>query len=119
MEWMKDPSLHNIALFIPANLTAVDQSLDKYLIACLKRMLCQLQNEQNIERVVESLGTRTINGGPIELESGKVTILSTFKPLLVLSELKEIFFTNLENVLTSLQNPEKDQSWTIIGKGSV
>ena len=68
-------------------------------------MIYQLQNEQNTRRVVELLGI--LNGGPRELRSGEVTTVSTFKPLSLLSELKEPLFTNLVNELTSLQTPKK------------
>ena len=90
MEWMKESLLHIIALFISTNLTEVGQPLDNYLAACLKRMLCQLKNGKNIERVEESLGL--LNGGSRGSDSGKVTIVSTFKPSFVLSELRELFY---------------------------
>ena len=79
--------------------------MNRYLNACLKRMLDQLRNNQNSERVVESLGI--LNGGQRESESREVTTVTSDKSLSLLSELKELFFPNRANVLTSLQTPEK------------
>ena len=107
LEWMKCTFVHIIVLFIPANLTEIGQPLDRYFNACLKRMLYQLRNEQNAERVVAALGL--LNGGPSESEPGEVTTVSKYKPSALLSELKEPFFLNLANVLTRLQTPEKKE----------
>ena len=107
LEWMKGKFLHIIVLFIPANLTEICQPLDRYFNACLKRMLYQLRNEQNADRVVASLGL--LNGGPSESESGELTRVSKYKPSALLSELKEPFFVNLKDVLARLQTQEKKE----------